>query len=424
MVAANISIAVVGAGLSGLCLAQSLYRAGFDVQVYERDPSAHARRQGYRITLDQHGADALKKCLPPHLFEAVLGTAGSVSDVGYFRFTNQDLREIFKLTFIHDRGGAGRQVMGQVDRSTLRAIMLSGLEERVHFGKAATGVEGFSDGAVIHFADHSSTSASLVIAADGVRSTVREQLLPDCPIIDTGLRGIYGKTPLVADGKSLVPRALENSGVLALRGLGRAFFFTSMRFNNPPRDIFWRFVPDQEPPVNDDYVMWALVFPKAELPPDVLDFKADALHHLALEGARCFHPVLRHFVEHANVEYTLVTVLSAATRPMAWPASRITFMGDAVHAMPPTGAHGGNTALRDAALLSGKLGNATKGSAYVEEAVQSYQDEMMIYAFKEVKRSTAMLRWSNVKSPLLRFMMFRALPWFRSYVDASLTSCN
>jgi monoamine oxidase len=38
------------AGLSGLCLTQALLRVGFDVQVYECDPSSHARRQGYRIT--------------------------------------------------------------------------------------------------------------------------------------------------------------------------------------------------------------------------------------------------------------------------------------------------------------------------------------------------------------------------------------
>jgi 2-polyprenyl-6-methoxyphenol hydroxylase-like FAD-dependent oxidoreductase len=155
----DISVAIIGAGLSGLCLAQSLRGAGIEVQVYERDPSAHTRRQGYRITLDEHGANALKKCLPPPLFEAVLGTASSDVDVGYFRFTNQDLREIFKLTFKRDRRATSQHVIGQADRSTLRAIMLSGLENRIHFGKAVAYVEDLSDGATIRFADGSSTHA-------------------------------------------------------------------------------------------------------------------------------------------------------------------------------------------------------------------------------------------------------------------------
>src|SRR5262249_36857250 len=68
----DLSIAIVGAGLAGLCLAQSLRREGLDIHIFERDPSPHVRRQGYRITLDEHGASALKKCLPPESFEAVL----------------------------------------------------------------------------------------------------------------------------------------------------------------------------------------------------------------------------------------------------------------------------------------------------------------------------------------------------------------
>jgi|SRR5262249_51338539 len=236
------SVAIVGAGLSGLCLAQSLSRAGFDVQIYERDPSAHSRRQGYRITLDRHGHDAIKKCLPLHLFEAVSATASSIAEVGYFRFTNQNLNEIFKLTFRRDQRGLGQQAFGQVDRSTLRTIMLSGLEDRTHFNKCLEYVDELTDGAVIRFTDGSSMHASVVIGADGVHSKIREQFLPGCQITDTGSRGIYGKTPLNIRGKSLVPSMLKESGVLALAGFGRAFFFTSMRFDNSPKDIFARLV--------------------------------------------------------------------------------------------------------------------------------------------------------------------------------------
>src|SRR5215831_17458953 len=128
-------VAIAGAGLSGLCLAQALLRAGFDVHVYERDPSLQARRQGYRITIDHYGASALKRCLPPHLFALVLATASPPEDVGYFRFTNQQLGEIFTLTFKRDAQSADPELLGQVDRATLRTILLSGLEDRVHFGK-------------------------------------------------------------------------------------------------------------------------------------------------------------------------------------------------------------------------------------------------------------------------------------------------
>src|SRR5215510_2294600 len=410
------SVAIVGAGLSGLCLAQALLRAGFDVHVYERDPSPHTRRQGYRITIDKHGAAALKYCLPPHLFEATLATSSSPGEVGYFRFTNRNLGEIFKLTFKHDPTKTDPQVIGQVDRATLRSIMFSGLQDRVHFGKTALRVETMPDGAVLHFTDDSSTHASVIVAADGIHSSLREQLLPDCPIIDTGSRGIYGKTPLMKDGKSLVPKSLENSGVIALGKMpGHAFFFTSMRFNAPPQEVFERLLPDQDPPVSDNYVMWAVLLPKGELPVNMWELKDEALHHLAFKVARNFHPILQRFVEHADVDCTIPTKLCAATRPRAWPPSRATLIGDAVHVMPPTGAHGGNTALRDAALLAEELLEVAADDKSIEQAIQTYQREMISYSFKEVERSTSMLRRMQIKNPLVRFSMLRTIPTLQSF---------
>src|SRR5205823_3509056 len=132
-------------------------------------------------------------------------------------------------------------------------------------------------------------------------------------------------------------------------------------------------------------LMWAVGFPMDTLPNDAWQLPPDALHRLALDGCRDFHPVLRSFVEEADVDYTILTALSVATRPKHWPASRVTLLGDAVHAMPPTGAHGANTALRDAALLAGKLQTAVGADTSVEEAITSYQREMLTYAFKEVE---------------------------------------
>jgi 2-polyprenyl-6-methoxyphenol hydroxylase-like FAD-dependent oxidoreductase len=92
-------------------------------------------------------------------------------------------------------------------------------------------------------------------------------------------------------------------------------------------------------------------------------------------------------------------MLAAATRPKEWSASRVTLLGDAVHVMPPTGAHGGNTALRDAALLSEKLQCEARSDAGFANAIQEYQQEMIVYAFKEVESSMAMLRRSTLKNP-------------------------
>jgi 2-polyprenyl-6-methoxyphenol hydroxylase-like FAD-dependent oxidoreductase len=417
---ATCSVAIAGAGLSGLCLAQALLQAGFDVHVYERDLSPHARPQGYRITLDRYGAGALKRCLPPRLFDLVLATASSPMDVGYFRFTNEYLGEIFKLTFRRDAQRAHADVLGQVDRATLRTILLSELKDRVHFGKAASHIEMRAAGAILHFADGDAAQAEIVVGADGARSALHSQLLPDCPPMDTGYRGIYGKTALFQDGHSLVPRSLERSGVMAIGPSGHGFFFTAMRFHEPPLTAFARLAPDQEPPISQDYVMWAVLFPPQAPPADLwLGDPPNALHDRALEAARAFHPVLQRFVERADVEFTVAVTLNTASRPRKWPASRATLMGDAVHVMPPTGAHGGNTALRDAALLAETLQDAARRGEGWEHAIKTYQKEMVAYAFKEVRSSTSMLRRSTIRNPLVRVALLRAVPWVRSHSGIS-----
>ena len=57
---------------------------------------------------------------------------------GYFRFTNQNLGGIFKLTFKADPSGANLRVPRQADRQNLRTLLLSGLQEPVRFGREAT----------------------------------------------------------------------------------------------------------------------------------------------------------------------------------------------------------------------------------------------------------------------------------------------
>jgi 2-polyprenyl-6-methoxyphenol hydroxylase-like FAD-dependent oxidoreductase len=254
---------------------------------------------------------------------------------------------VWTLRFEADPNGTNLRLPRQADRLTLRTILLTGLEGRVHFGQAAACAESTPEGATLCFADGSSTHASLVVGANGAHSVLREQLLPDCAPVDTGHLAIYGR--------ALVPTPLANSGVLAVGAPGRVFFFTTMHFHESPPAAFARLMPGQPPPFQEDYVMWALGFPNGALPPNVCELDAEALHHLALKAARDFHPVLRRFVERADIDWTIAVPLHAAPRPTTWSVSRATLMGDAVHVMLPFGAHGGNTALRDAALLSEKL---------------------------------------------------------------------
>src|SRR5437667_946362 len=180
-------------------------------------------------------------------------------------FTRRDLREIFRLTFTASRAQS-RYLPRQADRSTLRQILLCGLEDQVSFGKQCTRVEATALGATAHFADGTSAAATVLVGADGAGSQVRPSLLPNAQPVPLGYSAIYGTTNLNTSETPLVPGRLETSGVLAIGSPGKTFFFTTMAFRERPRDAFRRFMC--KPPGRDqgDYVMWAISFPDASLP--------------------------------------------------------------------------------------------------------------------------------------------------------------
>lgn len=418
----KVSVAIVGAGLSGLCLAQALLRAGMEVQVYERDQAVDARRQGYRITVDEHGIAAIKRCLPPRLFELFLATTSPTDHDSYFRLTNGKLREIFKLTFKGDPTGTDLRIPRQADRQTLRTIMLEGLQERVHFGKRVVHSESNPDGAVLHFNDGTSAHAAFIVCADGVHSSLRKQYLPDCEPEDVNHWAIYGRTRLVHEkDKPLMPEGLKTSGIHAIGRSGDGIFFTTMAFREAPQAAFSRMGIVQPPPMVDDYIMWAVLMPKERFSEYQTTSDPDLLFRVAQNVSRDFHPAIRRLIEHADVDYTMGVKFKAGRKPSRWPSSRVIFMGDAVHVMPPTGSHGGNTALRDAGLLADKLEAAMKQEADFETAIYNYYHEMSKYAFHEVEASKSMMKRFTMKNPVMRWTMLSAIPWIRSLTNQSLT---
>lgn len=400
----SVTVAVAGAGLAGLCLAQRLVRAGIDVHVYESDPGPFVRRQGYRITVDADGLAALRHSLPDELYDLALAVAGAPG--GFFRFTNSRLRDAFTLTFKPTADGER-----QMDRQVLRSVLLVGLGDRVHYGKAAAAVErGGAEALTLRFADGGSVGASVVVAADGVGSALRRYIAPGADPTDSGMAGIYGRTPLLRAGVSVLPEVLDRSGVLALGDEpARAFFFTAMRFGEAPEKAFERLVPDHPAPPGDDYVMWGLVLRRNEVPADA---RADPqrLREFATRLASGFHPLVRRLIAGSGNDATILSTFAVGRRPVDWPLPRATIVGDAVHAMPPFGAHGGNTALRDAALLAGRLVDAHLRGGPLEAAIAAYQTEMQSYAFKAVDTAAGMMRRLTGSGRFQRAVLTRVLP--------------
>ncbi|MGW0192597.1 FAD-dependent oxidoreductase [Nonomuraea sp. NPDC003201] len=377
------NIAIIGGGIGGLCLAQGLRKAGLDVTVYERDRTPADRLQGYRVHIDPNGARALHDCLPAHLWQAFLDTTGRHGGQD-FGFVTERLG---RLALIEAPTAADpADDHHSASRITLRQVLLSGLDDVVRFGKTYERYERLPDGRVeLFFADGTSATADIVVAADGGNSRVRKQYLPHAERVDTGITTVAGKFPITAETRKLVaPRLLDGpNSVIPPSGMG---FFTA------PHDLgdgvaYGEFgVTEQEGALMDNsasYILWAFGAPGSAFPTNISEMSGKQLQATVARKIESWHPDLRTVVGRSDPDTITLLPIRTSIPIDPWPATNITLLGDAIHSMTPMRGIGANTALRDARLLCAAL---TSGDDPVD-AIAGYEARMREYGFAAVRDS-------------------------------------
>ncbi|KAF2169068.1 hypothetical protein M409DRAFT_21077 [Zasmidium cellare ATCC 36951] len=125
-------------------------------------------------------------------------------------------------------------VHANVDRATLRQILLSGLDDSIHFQKKLERYEINAENKVTaYFSDGTSATGSCLVGADGVNSHVRLQRAPNLATMDAGITAIYGRLPVDAVKEMGPKEAVEDIFLIAsderkaFLGLGSVIFPTS-----------------------------------------------------------------------------------------------------------------------------------------------------------------------------------------------------
>jgi len=157
-----------------------------------------------------------------------------------------------------------------------------------------------------------------------------------------------------------------------------------MEFSEPPASAAARLCPGLTMHDCGSYVMWALTASARALPEDVTSLDGDRLTALAARMTRRWHPRLRVLVSDADPAETFALAVRTSVPVAPWTASRVTVLGDAIHAMSPAGGSGANTALRDAELLARELAAQPDDPV---NAVARYEQEMRDYGFAAVRES-------------------------------------
>lgn len=156
---------VIGGSLGGLIAANLLYRQGWDVHVYERVAEE----------LDGRGAGIVTH---PELMDVLVSAGVNIED-------NIGVAVQERVTLAQDGTLAGRSTQPQVLTAWSRLFkMLKAAfpAERYHNGKVLTSVEQDAASVTAGFSNGDQVTADLLIAADGIRSTARQLLLPQaCP---------------------------------------------------------------------------------------------------------------------------------------------------------------------------------------------------------------------------------------------------
>lgn len=165
-------IAIIGGGIGGLTAGLALQQAGFDPILYERAAAFGAVGAGLSISPNAvHGLNALG------FADWIAAYANEPLEQCLFHGeTDEPLRTFDRRTARETYGAA----YVQVHRADLHDVLTQrfGLE-KCHLGATLTRID--ADGALT-FADGASAHYDVVIAADGLRSVVRDALFdPDRP---------------------------------------------------------------------------------------------------------------------------------------------------------------------------------------------------------------------------------------------------
>ena len=161
-------ILIIGAGISGLTLAQACKKRNIPYHIFEKDASATHRSAGWGLTL-HWSLEAFLSLIPDDIRERL--------PEAYVNKEAVDAGEKGSFTFFDLSTGEARwQVPAapriRVSRERLRKLMLTGLE--IEWSKVLVEIKSDADSVVAVFSDGTEASGALLVGCDGANSHVRQ----------------------------------------------------------------------------------------------------------------------------------------------------------------------------------------------------------------------------------------------------------
>jgi 2-polyprenyl-6-methoxyphenol hydroxylase-like FAD-dependent oxidoreductase len=333
-------VLISGAGIAGPALAFWLRRYGFAPTVIERAPAL--RDSGQNVDIRGAGREVLRRM---GIEDRV--RAGRTGEVG-LRFVDDEGRAVAEFP-VGDGNGPTAEL--EILRGELTRILVEATGDAVEFvyGTRIASVQQDETGIGIRFADESSRRFDLLIVAEGIRSTTRDEVLSSEPDYrDLGYYTAYCTIPTTSDD-----------------------------------DQWWRWYSTtrgrsvQLRPDNVGSTRACLNFPSAPTGLDLLDREAQerVLREVYGDVGNVAPRVLAGLADDPS---SLYVDRIAQVRLPSWSSGRVAVIGDAAYCATPISGMGTSLALIGAYLLAGELADApdhTAAYAAYEKRMRPFVDQ-------------------------------------------------
>lgn len=383
-------VAIIGAGIGGIALAVACLHRGIPFTIFEKDKSFNERSQGYGLTLQQ-ASKAIEAFGIFDLKDGVVSTRHVVHDPagkilgewGMRKWMDTENNKPPNRTNIH------------IARQSLRLALLEQLggNSAVNWGYQLSSVqkienEQFELGFNINH-QTKSIKADLVVASDGIRSSVRRLVLGEeiNPLKYLDCIVILGICPL---------KNLKNIESVLLDSA------TVFQTANGNERIYMM-------PYDAESIMWQLSFPMDEIA--ALKLSQLGAHALKEEAIRRtpFHdpiPQILEATEESKISGYPVYDRTLLNLESLKKSGNITMIGDAAHPMSPFKGQGANQALLDAINLARAIYKGCKSASHWkkigirESVLNTFDEEMLQRTASKVQESAEAAKFLHTEIAL------------------------
>jgi 2-polyprenyl-6-methoxyphenol hydroxylase-like FAD-dependent oxidoreductase len=348
MVSTKLRVGIIGAGTSGVYLANLLIGQGFQVDVFERSP--HPRTEGCGILLVSAGMKALHQG-KPQLCQRIIDS-GVTAKTFEFRNLRDQIANSESVSYKEDELPGVLVHRGAI----LQALLEELPQDCLHLNAQFKSVSQSDAGVIAQFADGSCWEGDLLVGADGIFSKVREFVVPGVlPIYlgDLVWRGVTSDNTFCTDGKFIV--------YMRARGIYSNFF-----------------------DIGNGYTHWGFFLEMNQKNAEVGMLKPEQTTIPYKELAKLPDP------PRAVIESTPQDQINCRFSYDIDPLprlylGRIILIGDAAHAKSPTRARGMTAGFEDALTLSQYLAS----SVDVDHALEFFQSERMpiVHEYQRTSRN-------------------------------------